>query len=402
MIQKADDKETPAEHVRAVGLMSGTSCDGIDAALVDVTSNGIKLLAFECCPYTNDIREALLALSSPETCRIDDLCHLNFVLGELLADAVVRVARRAKVELASIDLVGSHGHTVWHIPQGRRFGRRKLRSTLQIGEPCIIAERTGIMTVADFRPRDIAAGGQGAPLAGYVDYRLFSDAKLARAMLNIGGIANVTYIPAASAPEQIVAFDTGPGNMVIDRLAEIVSDGQLSCDLDGALAAEGAVDRELLAQYMKHDYFALKPPKSTGREACGRDYADRFHHACQARKLGDADILATATALTAGSIADAFQRLLGGPVDEVLVSGGGAMNSALMAMLAEHLAPAKVLSTAEVGLDPEAKEALAMAILAVEAAYGRPNNSPAATGARRAAVLGKIVPGSRALELPEQ
>jgi len=401
MIQKADDKAVPAERVRVVGLMSGTSCDGIDAALVDVTSNGIKLLAFECCQYTDDIREALLGLCSPDTCRIDDLCHLNFVLGELLAGAVISVAERAKVELASIDLIGSHGHTVWHMPEGRAFKRRKLRSTLQIGEPCIIAERTGITTIADFRPRDIAAGGQGAPLVPYVDYRLFCDDKRSRAMLNIGGIANVTYLPAGAEPEQIVAFDTGPGNMVLDRLAEIVSDGQLNCDLDGELAGQGGVNRELLDQFMQHEYFAMKPPKSTGRETFGRDFAKRFHDACRARELGDADILATATALTAWSIADAFGRLLGGPVDEVIVSGGGAMNPALMAMLTERLAPAKVLSTTEIGLDPDAKEAMAFAILAVETAHGRCNNAPSATGARHAAVLGKIVPGSRALELPE-
>jgi anhydro-N-acetylmuramic acid kinase len=339
------------------------------------------------------MREGLLKLCSPETCRIDDLCHLNFALGELLAAAVVKVAMLAKVELESIDVVGSHGHTVWHIPRGRRFGRRNIRSTLQIGEPCIIAERTGIMTVADFRPRDIAAGGQGAPLVPYVDYRLFRDEHVARAMLNIGGIANVTYLRPAGRPEDIVAFDTGPGNMIIDRLAEVVSDGELECDLDGALAAAGTADQQLLARYMKHDYFRRKPPKSTGRETFGRDFAGRFLSAARARKLGDEDLLATATALTAGSIADAFRRYLPGPVDEVIVSGGGALNPTLMGMLAERLAHARVLSSAEIGLDPSAKEALVLAILAVETAHSRPNNAPAATGAHAAVVLGKVVPG---------
>jgi len=393
MIRMADGKTLAAGRVRAVGLMSGTSCDGIDAALVDVTDSGIKMLAFDCCPYTRLMREALLKLCSPETCRIDDLCHLNFALGELLAAAVVKVAMLAKVELESIDVVGSHGHTVWHIPRGRRFGRRNIRSTLQIGEPCIIAERTGIMPVADFRPRDIAAGGQGAPLVPYVDYRLFRDEHVARAMLNIGGIANVTYLRPAGRPEDIVAFDTGPGNMIIDRLAEIVSDGELECDLDGALAAAGTVNQRLLATYMRHDYFKRKPPKSTGREAFGRDFAGRFLSAARARKLGDAGLMATATALTAWSVADAFRRHLPGPVDEVIVSGGGALNPTLMGMLAKQLAPARVLSSAEIGLDPNAKEALAFAILAVETAHSRPNNAPAATGARRAVVLGKVVPG---------
>ena len=393
MIRMADGKALVAGHVRAAGLMSGTSCDGIDAALVDVTDSGIKLLAFDCLPYARPMREALLKLCSPETCRVDDLCHLNFALGELLAEAVFRAARRAGVDMESIDVVGSHGHTVWHIPAGRRFGRRNIRSTLQIGEPCVIAERTGILTVADFRPRDIAAGGQGAPLVPYVDYRLFSDERVARAMLNIGGIANVTYLRPKGRPEDIVAFDTGPGNMILDRLAEVVSGGELECDLDGALAAAGTVNRRLLARYMRHEYFKRKAPKSTGREAFGRDFAEGFLRAARALKLGDAGILATATALTAQSIADAFRRHLPGPVDEVIVSGGGALNPTLMGMLAERLAPARVLSSAEIGLDPGAKEALAFAVLAVEAAHGRPNNAPAATGARRPAVLGKIIPG---------
>ncbi len=393
MIQIADGRAIAPGCVRAVGLMSGTSCDGIDAALVDVTDRGIKMLAFDCFPYTREMREALLKLCSPETCRIDDLCHLNFAMGELLAEAVLKVARRAKASLDSIDVVGSHGHTVWHIPRGRRFGRRSIRSTLQIGEPCIIAERTGIMTVADFRPRDIAAGGQGAPLVPYVDYRLFSDPRVARGMLNIGGIANVTYLRPAGRPEDIVAFDTGPGNMIIDRLAEVVSGGRLKCDLDGALASAGTVDRRLLAKYMGHEYFKRKPPKSTGRETFGRDFADGFLRAARAAKLDDAGLLATATALTAGSIADAFRRHLPGPVDEVIVSGGGALNPTMMAMLAEQLAPARVLSSAEIGLDPSAKEALAFAVLAVETAHNRPNNAPAATGAKAPAVLGKIVPG---------
>jgi len=395
MIRMADGKTLAGGHVRAVGLMSGTSCDGIDAALVDVTDSGVKMPAFECFPYTREMREALLRLCSPETCRVDDLCHLNFALGELLAAAAIKVAKVAKVSLESIDVIGSHGHTVWHIPRGRRFGRRNIRSTLQIGEPCVIAERTGIMTVADFRPRDIAAGGQGAPLVPYVDYRLFTDPRVARGMLNIGGIANVTYLRPAGRPEDIVAFDTGPGNMIIDRLAEIVSGGELKYDLDGALAAAGTVDRQLLGEYMRHDYFKRKPPKSTGRESFGRDFAGRFLSAARARKLGNEDILATAAALTAESVADAFRRHLPGSLDEVIVSGGGALNPTLMAMLAERLAPARVFSSAEIGLDPSAKEALAFAILAVEAAHGRCNNAPAATGARGAVVLGKVVPGRR-------
>jgi anhydro-N-acetylmuramic acid kinase len=395
MIQIADDSKTPARAVRAVGLMSGTSCDGIDAALVDVTETGLKLLCFHCASYATSVRERLLKLCAPETSRIDELCHLNFALGELLAEAVFAVAARAKVALDTIDVIGSHGHTVWHEPKPRRFGRLSIRSTLQIGEPCVIAERTGITTVADFRPRDIAAGGQGAPLVPYVDYRLFHDEKISRAMLNIGGIANVSYLRAAAAPDEIVAFDTGPGNMVIDRLAEAVSGGKLHYDFDGELASRGCVDVALLAEYLEMEYFKLSPPKSTGREAFGRVFADGLLAAARQRGLADADILATGTALTARSIADSFARHLPGPIDEVIVSGGGALNPALMAMLADSLAPARVISSGDIGLDPEAKEALAFAMLAVETINNRPNNAPAATGAKRPVVLGKIVPGCR-------
>ncbi len=375
--------------------MSGTSADGVDAAIVDVTRAGAELLAFQTFPYPTKLRAALLDLCRPETARADDVCHYNFALGEVFASAVLRLAGKAAVALESIDLIGSHGQTICHVPRGRRFGRRKIRSTLQIAEPSVIAERTGITTVADFRPRDVAAGGEGAPLVAYADWRLFRHRKLARAMQNIGGIANVTYLRAKCTPGQIVAFDTGPGNMIIDRMAHLVSGGKLRCDRDGRLARRAKVSRPLLAEWMRHAYFRRRPPKTTGREEFGRAAADRMYHEALGKGLEPRDVLATATALTVESIAQAYRRFLPGTVDEVIVSGGGARNRTLMGMLADRLAAARVIASDEVGLDADAKEAVAFAVLAAETIRGRPGNVPAATGARRAVVLGKIVPGGR-------
>jgi len=317
------------------------------------------------------------------------------VLGEVFASAVLRLAARAGVELASIDLIGSHGQTLHHMPRGRRHGRRSIRSTLQIGEPSVIAERTGITTVADFRPRDIAAGGQGAPLVAYADFRLFAHERLGRAMQNVGGIANVTYLPPGCGLEQVVAFDTGPGNMILDRMAHHASGGRLRCDRDGRLARRGSVVGPLLAEWLGHPYFRRRPPKTTGRETFGQAAGDRMYRAAAEAGASPADAIATATALTAESIARAYRRFLPERVDEAIVSGGGARNPALMDMLADRLAPSRVLVSDALGLDADAKEAVAFAVLAAEAVRDRCNNVPSATGARRAVVLGKIVPGRR-------
>ena len=382
--------------LRVVGLMSGTSADGVDAAVVDIPrGGGARLVAFRTFPYPPKLRRAVLDLCRPETARVADLCQLNFVLGEVFADAVGRLARKAGIAPAEIDLIGSHGQTVWHDPRGRRFGRRRVRSTLQIGEPCVIAERTGVTTVADFRPRDIAAGGEGAPLVPHADWVLFADARRSRAMQNIGGIANVTYLPAGGGPEAVLAFDTGPGNMVIDRLVFLATGGRRSYDAGGRIAAGGTVREDLLAEWLKHPYFRRRPPKSTGREEFGWDYADGLWRQGRRRRVGTGDLLATATALTAASIAAAYRRFLPGPVDEAIVSGGGARNKTLTAMLTRRLAPAKVMPSDAVGLDADAKEAVAFAVLAAETIRGRAGNVPAATGAGRAVVLGKIVVAGR-------
>ena len=383
-------------RLRVAGLMSGTSADGVDVAIVDIGPRGVKLLAFETFPHPLALRRQIFALFDPASARIDDLCHLNFRLGEAFASALMRLARKSGITLKSIGVAGSHGQTIYHIPEGRREGRKTIRSTLQIGEPSIIAERTGITTVADFRPRDVAAGGEGAPLVPFADYILFADKRRTRAVQNIGGIANVTYLPAGGGPGDVLAFDTGPGNMMIDRIAWHVTRGKLRYDKDGRLAARGRVDERLLGELMRHPYLARRPPKSTGRETFGVQFTDELWRRARKRGVAPRDILATATEFTASSIAQAYRRFLPAMPEEVILCGGGAENPTLLAMLHCELKPAKVARMDEFGLDPRAKEAVSFAILAYATVEGIPNNVPSATGARDAVVMGKVVPGRNA------
>jgi len=387
--------------LRVVGLMSGTSADGVDAAVVDIARRRggsraaprVKVVAFETFPYPAAVRRAVLDASRPQTGRVDEICHLNFVLGELFAEAVFKLTTKHGIDLGSIDLVGSHGQTIHHLPKGRRFGRRKLRSTLQIGEPAVIAERTGITTVADFRSRDIAAGGEGAPLVACADYVLFAHARTHRAVQNIGGIANVTWLPAGGGLADVIAFDTGPGNMVIDRVVHLLSNGRRDYDPSGRLAARGKVDEALLAELMRCAYLRRRPPKSTGREEFGTDFADALHARVRGKRIDPADLLATVTAFTACSIADAYRRFLPAAPDEVILCGGGAKNRTLARLLRQRLHPAKVTTTDELGIPADAKEAVSFAILAERTIRGAAGNVPAATGASRPVVLGTIVPG---------
>jgi len=374
--------------------MSGTSADGVDVAIADIGPSGADMLAFETFPYRPRLRRTVLALCEPATCRVDDICHINFVLGEVFAEAVIALARRSRIGLTAIDLIGSHGQTIYHIPGGRvGGGRRRVRSTLQIAEPSVIAERTGITTVADFRPRDVAAGGQGAPLVPFADYFLFRHPRRSRAVQNIGGIANVTYLPAGGELEDVLAFDTGPGNMIIDRVAHCVSGGRLHYDACGRLAKRGKINAALLRQLMRHRFLARRPPKTTGRETFGAPMADKLYAAARAKGVAPLDILATVTAFTAESIALAYRRHLPGSVDEVILCGGGAWNRTLVGTLGRLLAPAAVAPMSHWGIDGDAKEALSFAILAAAAIRGQANNVPSATGAGRAVVCGKIVPG---------
>ena len=395
-------------RLRVAGLMSGTSADGVDAAIVDLGGRRARVLAFATYPYPAALRRQVLALSGPGAVRVDDVCHLNFALGEVFASALVRLAARSGIPLGSIDLVGSHGQTIRHLPEGRRFrpsqpkrllrrsrlGGRRVRSTLQIGEPSVIAERTGITTVADFRPRDVAAGGSGAPLVPYADWVLFRHPRRGRAIQNLGGIANVTWLPPGAALADVLAFDTGPGNMMIDRAAHLATRGRARYDAGGRIAARGRVDERLLAELLRHPYLARRPPKSTGRETFGAPLTDALWRRAR-RRLGAADFVATLTAFTAASIADAYRRFLPRPIDEVILCGGGARNRTLVAHLGEALRPARVLVTDALGLSADAKEAVSFAILAYATVRGTANNVPSATGARRPVVLGKVVPGSR-------
>lgn len=388
-------------RLRVAGLMSGTSADGVDVAIVDIRGRKVDVLAFETFAYSAGMRRSILDLCRPETARVDDICHINHLLGEVFAEAVITLCDRSGIPLTSVDLIGSHGQTIWHNPQGPRHNGRVIRSTLQIGEPSRIAQRTGITTVADFRPRDMAAGGEGAPLVPYADSVLFSDRRLCRAVQNIGGIANVTFLPvcrkmvctAHPTNNNVIAFDTGPGNMVIDGMMRILSDGKRHFDRGGAMAARGSVHEGLLSEMLRHPFLRRRPPKSTGREQFGQTYCEWLHGEACKRRLPPEDTLATATAFTASTIATAYRRFLPRMPDETILCGGGSHNATLVRMLQEQLEGVRIRSTDEFGISVDAKEAVSFAILAYATIHGVANNVPSVTGADEPVVLGKIVPG---------
>jgi anhydro-N-acetylmuramic acid kinase len=350
--------------------MSGTSLDGIDVAVVEMPA--VRTLKFYSVPYPASIRARLLAVSNAQT-HTGEISRLHFELGELYAKAVKRAGK--------VDLVGCHGQTIYH--EGRR-------NTLQIGEAAVIAERTGIPVVSNFRARDIAAGGQGAPLVPYVDYLLFRHPRRARIALNIGGIANITVIPPRAKPEEVVAFDTGPGNMVIDALAKEATGGRQNCDRGGRIAARGTVDRKLLADLMRDPYYRKRPPKSAGREQYGVEFVQRLKASGNALE----DLIATATVLTAATIAQSVIRAAHGPElrTDLIVSGGGVHNPQIMGHLSALLPEVAVATSTDFGVDADAKEAIAFAVLAYETWRGRPSNLPSATGARRSVLLGSVTP----------
>jgi anhydro-N-acetylmuramic acid kinase len=382
--------------VIVVGLMSGTSVDAIDAAVVEIVEAGdelsVRLLAYDEAPHDEALRARVHALFDPATSRTDELCEVDFLLGEAFAGAAQAALARAG---ARPDLVASHGQTVWHqvSPDGRAT------STLQLGEPSLIAERLGVTVVADFRPRDVAAGGQGAPLASYPDVLLFSDQTRARAIQNLGGIANVTYLPPGGDPAGALAFDTGPANALIDHAVWRLTGGARRYDVDGALAAAGRVDEAILVDLLAEPYFALPPPKSTGRELFGAQMADPVIDRALASGLGPADVVATLTALTVRSVADAYRRFLPRMPDEVVLGGGGSANPTLRAWLADALAPAALLDHDDFGLPSTGREAIYFAVLGYQALQGRPNTVPACTGATHAVVMGTIAPGPNYADL---
>jgi anhydro-N-acetylmuramic acid kinase len=386
------EKLIKKKKLRVAGLMSGTSADGVDVAVVDITDNAVELVAFDMFPFPASLRNAIFGLFKSDSLKLEDICHYNFVLGEVFADSVIKLCKTKNIALSSIDLIGSHGQTVYHNPKGRRYSQKMICSTLQIGEPSIIAHRTGITTVADFRPRDMAAGGQGAPLVPFADYVLFKNKHRCRAIQNIGGIANVTYLPKNCKPKDIMAFDTGPGNMIIDRLVGLISDSKRKYDDNGKMAARGTVNNALLNEAMKHPYYKLLPPKSTGREEFGWQYCDMFYKKAAKKGLSKEDTVATATALTAESIAAAYIKFLPKMPDEMILCGGGSHNATLIKMLREKLSKVNILVMDELGISCDAKEAVSFAILAYMTIKGVANNVPSATGADRPVILGKIIP----------
>jgi len=402
--------------------MSGTSADGIDACLVEISGNGIhtktNVLAFETYPYDKTTRTAILDTCNPETGTVDKVCQLNFHLGKLFANAAKSIANKAQIAIHDIDLIGSHGQTIYHIPnpatikkteargqkseargnnfKGETWDLPHIRSTLQIGEPSVIAQETGVTTVADFRPRDMAAGGQGAPLVPYVDFILFRDKERGRALQNIGGIANVTILPKNCGINGVIAFDTGPGNMIIDRVTEFVTNNTQHFDEGGKLAERGRIHDSLLAALLAHPYLSKPPPKTTGREEFGKSFADNLYKDAIHSGIKDMDILATVTAFTAHSIADSYKHwiLPNHQMSEIIISGGGSHNDTLIKFLRQYLEPTiQIHSINKFGISPNTKEALAFAILANETISGNPNNIPIATGASEAVVMGKIIPG---------
>ncbi len=380
------------DKMRVAGLMSGTSVDGVDVAIVDIKKQKVNLLAFDIFPYSNALRKEILDLCNPESASLDNICHYNFVLGEVFADAIIELCKKSGIALDSIDLVGSHGQTIYHNPRGRRYSKTAIRSTLQIGEPSVIADRTGITTVADFRPRDMAAGGEGAPLVPYADCFLFSHNKLSRAVQNIGGIANVTFLPSCCRQKDIVAFDSGPGNMVIDGIVRLICGGRRRFDSGGRMAAKGKVNKRLLNEMLKHPFLKRRPPKSTGREEFGQSFSERLYKQAKEKGVANFDIVATVTAFTAKSIAQAYHQFLPALPDEVILCGGGSRNNTLVEMLRSELPDAKMLSTDDFGISVDAKEAISFAILAWATIKGLANNVPEVTGADRPVIMGKIIP----------
>jgi anhydro-N-acetylmuramic acid kinase len=392
------------------GVMSGTSADGINVAVVRIedgrsSRTGVSnkksphfehaqacarhtIIAHAEFPFPPRVRRMILETMNAELASVADLARLNFLLGELYVEAVQKTARKRRVKL---DLIGCHGQTIYHQGEAANFLGRKIAVTWQTGEAAIIAARLGVPVVSDFRPADMAAGGKGAPLVPFLDYFLYRDPQVGRIGQNIGGIGNLTAIPAGATPRGIIAFDTGPGNMVIDAVVQELFGKNY--DRNGKIAATGQALNEVIEPLLRAPFFRERPPRTAGREEFGREYARRFLQLC--RGASKPDVVATATALTARSIADALRRFVlprNKSYRELIVSGGGAKNPTLMGMLRGELAALKIelRSSDEFGVPAEAKEAVAFAVLAHETWHRRPSNVPSATGAKRPAILGKI------------
>jgi anhydro-N-acetylmuramic acid kinase len=397
-----------------LGLMSGTSLDGMDAALVEIEGCGkdtkVKLREFHTQPYSKELRALLMEAVMGETGGSRTVCCLNTLMGKMALDAALRVCEKAGVSPADVDFAGSHGQTIYHQAREIPFGGTGVRGTLQIGEAAILAEGLGCVVVSDFRVRDMAAGGQGAPLVPYTEYLLYSREDETVALQNIGGIGNVTLLPASCTLDQALAFDTGPGNMIIDAVIEQLTGGKEHYDKDGKTALRGKVNGALL-DYMRGEdaeYLDRAPPKSTGREKYNDAYVKALLDKANNLQAGAEDTVATVTRYTALTIGESMRKFRGlslptlstepsgKPSDKpaqkplFIINGGGARNPALVSFIKEELAGWEVVTGGEAGIDTDAKEAVAFAILANEALHGKPNNVPSATGAKHPVVMGKI------------
>jgi anhydro-N-acetylmuramic acid kinase len=379
-----------------MGLMSGTSADGIDVALAEIHGEPPKLrtrlLKHTSRTLPAAMRAEILRIAEGVSCTAAEISQLHFRVGMAFADAAKAACREFRVARSRVKLIGSHGQTIFHQGRPVPFLGRATASTLQIGEAAVIAARTGIPTVGDFRVADMAVGGQGAPLVPYADYLLYGDEKIGRVSLNLGGIGNVTVLPAKAEPKEVVAFDTGPGNMLMDALVWHFTKKKQKFDRGARLARQGQLNVKLLKALLRDPYLRLGPPKSTGREYYGRAYFQELLRLARKHGAGPQDLIRTVTEFTVASVVDALKRfvLRKTKVQQLIVSGGGAKNPLIMAQLAAALAPIAVLRSSEVGVPAEAKEAYAFALLAYETWHRRPGNLPSATGARKAVVLGKI------------
>ena len=381
-----------------VGMMSGTSVDGVDAALVEISGTDsepkVKLLAFENKPYPPQVREKIFSLFTPANATVDKVGYMNFLLGEIYAKSALSVIEKAGMKPEEIDVIGSHGQTIWHAPIPESPDGIPVAYTVQIGEGSVIAERTGILTVSDFRVADMAAGGQGAPLVPFSEYLLYRREKETILLQNIGGIGNMTVMPAGAKPRDVFAFDTGPGNMIIDAVISAVTGGEKTYDAGGETAAKGRVCNVLLDILKEEPYYRQPLPKTTGREHFGVQYTEKILSWWKENPIPVEDLLATVTDLTAYSIADAYERyvLPKYRASEIIVGGGGSYNATLLRFMKERFAPhgVAVRTQEDLGLSSDAKEAVAFALMADCCMRGKANTLPSVTGAEHPAVMGKI------------
>lgn len=376
-----------------IGLMSGTSADGVDVAVIEVLNSGrqtkVKTIGWRTFDFESDLKNMILRNSQPESSRVDEICRLNFLLAHVYADSIFKTLDDLGMKITDVDLIGSHGQTVQHLPVGVEMFGYKVKATLQIGDPGVIAKLTGVPTVGNFRVGDVALGGEGAPLVPYFDYLVFSSSDLNRLVLNIGGIANFTILKRNCDVEDVVAFDTGPGNMVVDALVRIFFNRDY--DKDGEIARSGKVSDDLLQKMMEHPFITKKPPKSTGREEFGSSFVSQVLKWGAELSLSPADIIATATEFTVYAIFKNYESFIkpNTEINEVIVSGGGAKNKFMLNSLEKYFkVPVRI--TDEFGVSSDAKEAICFAVFANETVMGNPINITSVTGARSRTVLGGI------------